>query len=191
MALSFVVPADEWGKDKAVGGLLSAKRDEKVFAKIEGHQGPGRVKEYKFDMKQVEGFRYRMEDALRSVTRAAVREARIRELKAELLGSEKLKAHFEDNPDDREAVSLAHDRVVGRAKGSEMKHVPAYLMPKIVPVDGQAVAEETLGKVGFVPFRNPKTSRGRGRGRGGSRGGRGGSGGRGSKKKSDPLKKFK
>ncbi|KAF8920015.1 P-loop containing nucleoside triphosphate hydrolase protein [Mucidula mucida] len=164
MALSFVVPPHEWGKDKAVGGLPSAKKDETVFGRIEAQQGPDRIKEYKFDMKQVDGFRYRMEDALRSVTRAA------------------------DHPEDREALSLTHDRIVGRAKGSEMKHVPAYLMPKIVPVDGQATPEEN--KVGFVPFRNPKFERGRGRGRGG--GGRGGvSRGRGGKKKSDPLRKFK
>ncbi|KIY65926.1 DEAD-domain-containing protein [Cylindrobasidium torrendii FP15055 ss-10] len=189
MSLSFAVPREQWGKDKAVGRLPSARRDEKVFARIELDQGPGRIKEYKFDMKQVEGFRYRMQDALRSVTRVAIRDARIRELKQELLGSEKLKAHFEDNPDDLEALSLKHDRFVGRSKGSEMKHVPAYLMPKIVPVEGQATASEE-GNVGFVPFRNPKTTRGRGRG--GGRGGRGGGrGGRGSKKKSNPLRNFK
>jgi ATP-dependent RNA helicase DDX56/DBP9 len=49
------------------------------------------VKEYKFDLKQVEGFRYRMEDGLRSVTKAAVREARIKEIKNEVVNSEKLK----------------------------------------------------------------------------------------------------
>lgn len=51
----------------------------------------GEVKEYKFDLKQVEGFRYRMEDGLRSVTKAAVREARIKEIKNEVVNSEKLK----------------------------------------------------------------------------------------------------
>jgi ATP-dependent RNA helicase DDX56/DBP9 len=44
-------------------------------------------------MKQVNGFRYRMEDALRAVTKAAVHEARIKELKAEIIHSEKLKVH--------------------------------------------------------------------------------------------------
>ena len=93
MSLSFVVPKEQWGKDKVVGGLPSAERDEKVFSRIEKEQGArgSKIKEYNFDMKQVEAFRYRMQDALRSVTRAAIREARVKELKAEILNSDKLK----------------------------------------------------------------------------------------------------
>jgi ATP-dependent RNA helicase DDX56/DBP9 len=93
MSLSFVVPKDEWGKNKVVGCLESAKNDENVFAKIEKEQGArgSKIKEYNFDMKQVEAFRYRMEDALRSVTRSAIKEARIKELKTEILNSDKLK----------------------------------------------------------------------------------------------------
>jgi ATP-dependent RNA helicase DDX56/DBP9 len=93
MSLSFVVLQELWGKDKAVGCLPSAKDDEIVFSKIEKEQGArgSQIKEYKFDMKQVEAFRYRMEDALRSVTRTAIKEARIKELKTEILNSDKLK----------------------------------------------------------------------------------------------------
>lgn len=92
MALSFVVPLDEFGKDKVLS-CASCERDEVVFARVEKEQGArgSKVKDYAFDMAQVEAFRYRMEDALRAVTRAAVREARVKELKAELLNSEKLK----------------------------------------------------------------------------------------------------
>jgi ATP-dependent RNA helicase DDX56/DBP9 len=93
MSLSFVVPIDQWGKNKVVGGLESAKNDESVFSKIEKEQaGRGsKIKEYQFDMKQVEAFRYRMEDALRAVTKSAIKEARIKELKTEILNSDKLK----------------------------------------------------------------------------------------------------
>ena len=93
MSLSFVVPKEEWGKNKVVGCIGSAKKDEKVFARIEKQQAArgSKIKEYKFDMKQVEAFRYRMQDALRSVTRTAIREARVKELKNEILTSEKLK----------------------------------------------------------------------------------------------------
>jgi ATP-dependent RNA helicase DDX56/DBP9 len=96
MSLSFVVPVDQWGKNKVVGCLESAKNDEVVFAKIEKEQVErgSKIKEYHFDTKQVEAFRYRMEDALRSVTRSAVKEARIKELKTELLNSDKLKVRF-------------------------------------------------------------------------------------------------
>lgn len=93
MSLSFVVPKDLWGKNKVVGCLPSAEKDEAVFSKIEKEQGArgSKIKEYNFDMKQVEAFRYRMEDALRSVTRSAIREARVKELKTEILNSDKLK----------------------------------------------------------------------------------------------------
>jgi len=93
MALSFVVPSDQWGNNKVVGGVPSAKNDEMVFARIEKEQAAkgSKVKEYQFDMKQVEAFRYRMEDALRAVTRSAIKEARIKELKTEILNSDKLK----------------------------------------------------------------------------------------------------
>ncbi|KAG6890082.1 hypothetical protein C0995_012031 [Termitomyces sp. Mi166 len=190
MALSFVVPHDQWGKNKVVGCLASAKGDEGVFAKIEKEQGArgSKIKEYNFDMKQVEAFRYRMEDALRSVTRSAIKEARIKELKAEILNSDKLKAHFEDNPLDLEF--LRHDKPLHPTRiQSHMKHVPKYLLPKIAAVPGTVHGDEVeTSKPGFVPFRKDNNSRGRGRGRG--RGGRGGSGGgRGGKKKSDPLKK--
>ncbi|KAH6916037.1 ATP-dependent RNA helicase dbp9 [Coprinopsis sp. MPI-PUGE-AT-0042] len=189
MSLSFVVPEDQWGKDKVVGGVPSALKDEKVFKRIEKDQGArgSAIKEYKFDMKQVEAFRYRMQDALRSVTRAAIREARVKELKAEILNSDKLKAHFEDNPLDLEY--LRHDKPLHPTRVQpHMKHIPKYLLPRVAAVnqDGEAKQVEAgEGKSkGFVPFKKPSTrGRGRGRGRGGSAGGRG-------RRKNDPLKKF-
>ncbi|GLB41874.1 putative atp-dependent rna helicase dbp9 [Lyophyllum shimeji] len=190
MALSFVVPADQWGKNKVVGCLPSAKEDEVVFAKIEKEQAArgSKIQEYNFDTKQVEAFRYRMEDALRSVTRSAIKEARVKELKTEILNSDKLKAHFEDNPLDLEY--LRHDKPLHPTRVQpHMKHVPKYLLPKIAPVPGTEADAAGETKAAFVPFRKDNTAPGRGRGRG--RGGRGGAGGgRGGKKKSDPLKKF-
>ncbi|KAH7885873.1 P-loop containing nucleoside triphosphate hydrolase protein [Phlebopus sp. FC_14] len=188
MALSFVVPKQEWGKDKVVGCLESAKNDEAIFARIEKEQAArgSKLKEYKFDMQQVEAFRYRMEDALRSVTRSAIKEARIKELKTEILNSEKLKAHFEDNPLDLEY--LRHDKPLHPTRiQAHMKHVPKYLLPRITPVTNNESGDlgSSESKVGFVPFKKTPT-RGRGRGRGG----KGSSSVRG-KKKSDPLKKFR
>ncbi|KAI0917991.1 hypothetical protein AcW1_006982 [Taiwanofungus camphoratus] len=194
IALSFVVPREQWGRNKVVGCVESSKEDERVFARVEREQGGrgSQIKEYRFDLKQVEAFRYRMEDALRAVTRSAIKEARIKELKTEILTSEKLKAHFEDNPNDLEY--LRHDKPLHPTRvQSHMKHVPKYLLPRIAPVAGGEGGGDTDsqgggGEVGFVPF-NKRGGRGRGRGRGQGRGGRGAFGGRG-KKKSDPLKKF-
>jgi ATP-dependent RNA helicase DDX56/DBP9 len=85
-----------------------------------------------FDLKEIEGFRYRVEDVSRAVTRIAVQEARAAELKAEILNSERLQSHFEDNPADLQL--LRHDRLA-TAGGSRrvlqhLKHVPKYLLPK-------------------------------------------------------------
>ncbi|KXN89391.1 ATP-dependent RNA helicase dbp9 [Leucoagaricus sp. SymC.cos] len=185
MSLSFIIPRAEWGKNKVVGCLPSAQNDERIFKRIEKQQAArgSQIKEYKFDMHQVEAFRYRMEDALRSVTRAAIREARIKELKNELLNSDKLKAYFEDNPLDLE--HLRHDKALRPARVQpHMKHIPRYLLPKMAPVqEGDETRPVTGAKTGFVPFRKDGERKGR-HGKGGKPDSRG-------KKKSDPLKKFR
>jgi ATP-dependent RNA helicase DDX56/DBP9 len=144
MALSFVIPKELYGKHKPTS-IASARHNEAVLEKITKRQAKKgkEVKPYHFDMKQVDVFRYRMSDALRAVTRAAVREARARELKQELLKSEKLKKHFEENPDDLR--HLRHDNEVRAARvQSHLKHVPDYL----VPIKGRKGL--TANEVGFV-----------------------------------------
>jgi ATP-dependent RNA helicase DDX56/DBP9 len=189
---------DEYGKNKVVGSVASTEHDERVFSRIEKDQGArgSQLQPYAFDQRQVDAFRYRMEDALRAVTRAAIREARVKELKSEILNSDRLKAHFEDNPLDLEY--LRHDKPLHPTRVQpHMRHVPKYLMPKMAPTpstmeEGQAAPEQKSdADAGFVPFSKVAArGRGRGRGRGGRGGARGGASGRGGKKKSDPLKKF-
>ena len=144
IALSFVIPTELFGKHKPTS-IASAKHNENVLEKVIKRQTKkGKtVKPYDFDMKQVDAFRYRMSDALRAVTRAAVREARANELKQELLKSEKLKRHFEENPDDLR--HLRHDNEMRAARvQSHLKHVPDYLMP----VKGRKAL--TANEIGFV-----------------------------------------
>lgn len=62
-----------------------------------------------FDLHEIEGFRYRIEDVSRAVTRVAVQETRAAELRSEILNSERLGSHFEENPVDLQI--LRHDRV--------------------------------------------------------------------------------
>jgi ATP-dependent RNA helicase DDX56/DBP9 len=153
MALSFVIPAEHYRKHKPTS-IESAKDDEKILAKIIRHQGKKgkEVKPYNFDMKQVEPFRYRMNDALRAVTSVAVREARTRELRQELMKSEKLKRHFEENPGDLH--HLRHDGELRPARvQSHLKHVPDYLLPK----EGKKAI--TPGDVGFVGVRKTTENR--------------------------------
>jgi ATP-dependent RNA helicase DDX56/DBP9 len=181
MALSFVIPADLYRKHKPTS-IESTKNDEKIMAKITKHQAKKgkEVKPYNFDMKQVEAFRYRMSDALRAVTGVAIREARTTELRQELIKSEKLKRHFEENPEDLH--HLRHDGELRPARvQSHMKHVPEYLLPK----EGKKAINPD---VGFVSIRKTSENRirkarmvnkAKGRGK------------KASSRKMDPLKTFK
>ncbi|XP_020291525.1 probable ATP-dependent RNA helicase DDX56 [Pseudomyrmex gracilis] len=85
-------------------------------------------KTYMFKLEEVEGFRYRAKDAWKAVTRIAVREARLKEIKQEVLNCEKLKSYFEDNP--RDLQSLRQDKALHTVKlQSHLKDVPEYIIP--------------------------------------------------------------
>ncbi len=86
-------------------------------------------KPYKFKLDELEGFRYRARDAWRAVTKIAVREARLKEIRAELLNSDRLRGHFEENP--RDAVVLRHDKALHTVRHQpHLRHVPDYIVPK-------------------------------------------------------------
>lgn len=172
MTLSFVVNRNASSKaDWDLKGV-PLRNEEKVLARVAKSQEKkgAPLKDYVFDMKQVEGFRYRMGDALRSVTKAAVREARIKELKDEVLNSERLKTHFEDNPQDLHY--LRHDKPLQHASRIQphLKHVPSYLLPKVA---GVTAAAATAGAhLSASRPRRGKTFRGQ------------------KPKRKDPLRKF-
>ena len=95
LALSFVVPTAEFGKDRHVS-LKSAEKDEFVWEKIKTKvraESGTEMKEWDWGGRkgEIEGFRYRMEDALKAVTGKRVADARREEVRRELLNSEKLK----------------------------------------------------------------------------------------------------
>lgn len=81
-----------------------------------------------FDLKEVDRFRYRVEDVQRAVTRIAVREAQLADIKKEILNSEKLATHFEANP--RDLNVLQHDKTIGKARiQPHLATIPDYLVP--------------------------------------------------------------
>ncbi|XP_049909634.1 probable ATP-dependent RNA helicase DDX56 [Epinephelus moara] len=96
---------------------------------LTGDNADSVLKPYQFKMEEIEGFRYRCRDAMRSVTKQAVREARLKEIKQELLNSEKLKTYFEDNP--RDLQLLRHDKDLHPAVVKpHLRNVPEYLVPE-------------------------------------------------------------
>ena len=84
---------------------------------------------YQFKLEEVEPFRYRAKDAWRVITRIAIHEARIKEIKAEMFNCEKLKSFFEDNPRDLQV--LRHDKPLKTVKiQKHLADVPDYIVPE-------------------------------------------------------------
>jgi len=89
-----------------------------------------------FDLREIEGFRYRVQDVGRAVTKVAVRETRAAELRKEIMNSERLREHFEENPKDLQL--LRHDGGATHVSKVQdhLKNIPGYMIPR-----GMATAE--------------------------------------------------
>lgn len=121
---------DNKGTALSFVSLKEMKLLEEVEKELSGSSEGGETlfKPYQFRMEEIEGFRYRAKDAMRAVTRVAIREARLKEIKQEMLNSQKLKSYFQDNPRDLQV--LRHDKNLHVVKSQpHMKHVPEYLVP--------------------------------------------------------------
>ncbi|KAF8940738.1 P-loop containing nucleoside triphosphate hydrolase protein [Dissophora ornata] len=188
-SLSFLVTEEEKEKSLKASQVLGGSgwnhmdgTDEAVFNRVVKQQAAAgcTINPYTIPMQQLAGFRYRMDDAMRAVTRASIREARLKELKAEMLNSEKLRAHFEDKPKDLEY--LRHDKTLHPTRvQAHMKHVPEYMMPKVQAVSSQKVGEAPTEGLGHIQYKK-KTQNTVRKARQGNKSGGG--------KKNDPLKKF-
>ncbi|RLN39668.1 DEAD-box ATP-dependent RNA helicase 16 [Panicum miliaceum] len=75
----------------------------------------------------VDSLRYRAQDVARSVTTRDIHEARRQDIKNEILNSEKLKSHFEENPRDLDL--LKHDKLLSNKEiPAHLRDVPDYLI---------------------------------------------------------------
>ncbi|KAG2546187.1 DEAD-box ATP-dependent RNA helicase 16-like [Panicum virgatum] len=75
----------------------------------------------------VNSLRYRAQDVARSVTTRDIQEARRQDIKNEILNSEKLKSHFEENPRDLDL--LKHDKLLSNKEiPAHLRDVPDYLI---------------------------------------------------------------
>jgi len=183
-ALSFIIPASEYGKSKH-SSLPSTKSDIKVLERIRtrlADAGRKEIQQYHFDTKQLEAFRYRMTDALRAVTRSAIHQARAQELRMEILTSEKLKRHFEDNPGELEGLRHDEDTHIVRRQ-AHLKHVPDYLLPG----GGGSGSKKDFRFIGYRKEEGNRRRKARLQAKQRSK-----AGGKGGKpKKRDPLKSFR
>lgn len=119
----------------SAGNLQAAPTNTDETGEVNAAQEQPQPTPLEFDLQEIEGFRYRVEDVSRAVTKVGVKEARAAELRAEILNSERLQSHFEENPADLQL--LRHDRVATHVAKvhDHLKHVPKYLLPR-----GMAVA---------------------------------------------------
>merc|ERR1719228_1601325 len=119
--------------------------------------GDSQLKPYQFKMEELDGFRYRARDAWRSVTKIAIREARLKEIKMEMLNSQKLKSYFEDNPRDKEL--LRHDKALHTVKHQDhLKNVPEYIVPETLKsMTGMKSNKRRKARKGGAGFQGKKT----------------------------------
>lgn len=86
------------------------------------------IKNYQFKLEKVDAFRYRANDAWRAITKVAIRDARVKEIKNEMINCEKMKSFFETNP--RDLQLLRHDKQLGTVKKqAHLSDVPDYIVP--------------------------------------------------------------
>lgn len=87
------------------------------------------LRSYQFKMSEIDTFRYRVNGVMKSITKLAVRNARVKEIKTEIFNSTKLQTYFEENPRDLEV--LRHDKhLQPKQIEPSMKYIPPYLVPK-------------------------------------------------------------
>ena len=138
------------GNDLGTAFCLFTAKEEIHFEKLsKREQERGfEIRPYAFDFGQVDSFRYRMEDALANVSKGAIRQARIKEIREQILRSDRLKTHFAQNPNDLEA--LRHDKPIRPFNiQKHMKHVPDYLLKSIKVAQKLSLPVGNSSSVGF------------------------------------------
>jgi ATP-dependent RNA helicase DDX56/DBP9 len=140
VSLAFVANGDE-ADSLALQAVLDTQVERQVRAGVPLEHAQASLQALPLDRQSVEAFRYRASDKLCAVTGAAVREERLAQIKAELVNSARLKAHWEDNP--RELQLLQHDHVLrGQKVSKHLASVPSYLLPEGMQESAAAAAPQ-------------------------------------------------
>uniref|UniRef100_A0A1B0BMN3 RNA helicase n=1 Tax=Glossina palpalis gambiensis TaxID=67801 RepID=A0A1B0BMN3_9MUSC len=134
---SYIHRAGRTARGNNKGAVLSfvSLNEQKINEKVEeclrtGYKSDEQIiKNYQFKLDEVEPFRYRAKDAWRAITRIAVHESRVREIKLEIFNSEKLKGFFIENARDLQV--LRHDKPLKTIKiQPHLSQVPDYIVPR-------------------------------------------------------------
>uniref|UniRef100_A0AC35FR71 ATP-dependent RNA helicase n=1 Tax=Panagrolaimus sp. PS1159 TaxID=55785 RepID=A0AC35FR71_9BILA len=114
---------------------------ENVHEEINEMMGEDKILPYNIRMKDFEGFQLRAREALAACTKTVIREARLAEIKQEILRSKQLEAYFSKNP--REKAALENDKKLFKINlhSTSIADVPDYIVPK--PLRGQNYSVKT------------------------------------------------
>jgi len=143
------------GKSGIALSLLTDK-DDKLHRKLVDLA----ITELPLRLQDVERLRYRVTDVKKSVTPKEISAVRVRELQQEALNSQKLAAHFEDNPEDVKALQKNLRRFKDRKTVRQhLKYLPSYLVPTSLtaktPV--QVAVADQVGTYGGRSKKRPRT----------------------------------
>ncbi|KAH7701033.1 DEAD box protein/DEAH protein box helicase, partial [Aphelenchoides avenae] len=165
-----------WNKGTAISFASPKERTlfEVVQEEINEQMGQEVLTPYEIRMKDFESFQLRAREALAACTKTVIREARLAEIRQELLKSKRLEAYFTQNP--REKAALEQDKKLFRLNlhSAAIADVPDYIVPKALR--GQQYGNDDAKK----PQRHRKRK---------SQGGQAQS--KHKKKMADPLQSFK
>ena len=83
------------------------------------------------------------------MTSVAIREARVRELRQEILNSSQLKRYLEEHPTELQHLRRHDNELRTTRQQAHLRHIPDYLLPE----GGRKALSSN--EVGFVPLRKP------------------------------------
>jgi ATP-dependent RNA helicase DDX56/DBP9 len=118
-ALSFVKIADNKNFEKVKEALKCAI----------GESVGSVFKPYHFRMEELDAIKYRSMDVLGKLNKNRVREARLEEIKRQLLNSEKLETFFKEHPKDLKVLRSDRELLTHQVPQSHLKHMPDYIIP--------------------------------------------------------------
>ncbi|XP_017778789.1 PREDICTED: probable ATP-dependent RNA helicase DDX56 [Nicrophorus vespilloides] len=133
---SYIHRAGRTARGTNTGTVLSFinKRQKKIFEEIEDHinklqNTTNSFKKYEFKMDDVASLQYRAQDAWNAVTKNVIKEARMNEIKKEIIQSKKLKMYFEANPIDLEVLESQSTTRQPKKIKQNLGCMPDYIVP--------------------------------------------------------------
>ncbi|KAK0403434.1 hypothetical protein QR680_016913 [Steinernema hermaphroditum] len=119
-----------WNKGTALSFAAPEEREllDEVSEEINTQMGRKVIMPYEVRMADLDAFFLRTREVLGQITRVAIREARLAEIRAEALRSTRLRAYFAANP--RERAALENDKRTHRLRTADsVAGVSEYMVP--------------------------------------------------------------